>query len=97
MVTCNMCMPVSVKNVPPNSGTCDQTLLDGVIFSTLISFVHSMACSTVKAVPKNIVASSQFRVHALSFRFAAITASTMVSELDNRHAVMMVALAMLSL
>src|SRR5580692_9032945 len=97
MVTCSMCMPVNVKKVPPNSGTDDQTLLEGVIFSTTISLVHSMAWSTVNAAPKNIVASSQFRTQALSFRLPAITASTIVRELDSRHAVMMVALMMLSL
>src|ERR1700741_2155840 len=97
MVTCSMCMPVNVKNVPPNKGTADQTLLEGVIFSTTISLVHSIACRTVNAAPKNMVASSQLRVQALSFRFPAMTASTMVRELDSRHAVMMVALMMLSL
>ena len=51
----------------------------------------------MKAVPKNIVASSQFRVHARSPRCAANTPSTIVSELDSRHAVMIVALMMLSL
>src|SRR6516164_2472660 len=97
MVTCSICMPVSVKNVPPNRGTCDQTLLEGVIFSTLISLVHSIACSTVNAAPKNMVASSQLRTQGLSPRCAAITASTMVSELESRQAVITVALAILSL
>src|ERR1700745_58741 len=95
MVTCNMCMPVKVKNVPPKSGTADQGFPEGVILSAM-SRVHSWACNTVKAPPKNMVASSQLRTHGLSPRFAAITASTMVSELESRHAVMIVALAMLS-
>src|ERR1700756_1385165 len=95
MVTCSMCRPVSVKNVPPNSGTADQGLPDGVILSA-ISRVHSWACNTVKAPPKNMVASSQFRTHGLSPRLAAITASTIVSELDSRQAVITVALMMLS-
>src|SRR5579885_2265512 len=97
MVTCSMCIPVRVKNVPPKSGTDDQMLLDGVIFSTLISLVHSIACNTVNAAPKNMVASSQLRTQGLSPRFAARTASTMVSELDSKQAVITVALAMLSL
>src|SRR5580765_269802 len=91
-----MCMPVNVKNVPPNRGTADQGLPEGVMFSAM-SLVHSMAWRTVKAATKNMVASSQLRVHGLSPRFAAMTASTIVRELDSRHAVMTVALAMLSL
>src|SRR5437660_1520686 len=96
MVTCSICIPVSVKNVPPNSGTADHGLPEGVILSA-INLVHSIPCRTVKAAPKNIVASSQLRVQDLSPRLAAMTASTMVRELDSRHAVMIVALAMLSL
>ena len=49
----------------------------------------------MNAVPNTMVASSQLRVHARSPRCAANTASTMVSELDSRHAVMIVAFAML--
>src|SRR5437879_2942283 len=94
MVTCSMCMPVSVKNVPPKSGTADQGFPDGVIFSAM-RWVHSIACRTVKAAPKNMVASSQLRVHDLSPRLAAITPSTIVNELDSKQAVMMVALVML--
>src|SRR5258705_10782650 len=97
MVTCSMCMPVSVKNVPPNCGTvAAHGLLDGIMPSP-ISLVHSMACRTVNATPKNMVANSQLRVQDLSCRFAASTPSTIVSELDNRQAVITVALAMLSL
>ena len=86
-----------MKKVPPNCGTVSaQGFFHGII-PWPISLVHSIACSTTKAVPKNIVASSQFRVQGLSWRLAAMTARTMVSELDRRHAVMIVALAMLSL
>ena len=49
----------------------------------------------MNAVPNAMVASSQLRVHARSPRCAANTAITMVSELDSRHAVMMVELMML--
>src|SRR5215468_2238565 len=90
-----MCMPVRVKNVPPKSGTDDQGFPEVVILLS-IRWVHSIPCSTVNAAPKNIVASSQFRTQGLSPRLAAITASTIVSELDSRHAVMMVAFRMLS-
>ena len=91
-----MCIPVKVKNVPPKSGTADQGFPEGVILSAM-SRVHSWAWSTVKAAPKNMVASSQLRTQGLSPRLAAITASTIVSELESRQAVMMVAFAMLSL
>ena len=50
----------------------------------------------MNAVPKTIVASSQFRVHALSCRCEANTASTIVNELESRHAVMIEALIMLA-
>ena len=90
-------MPVRVKNVPPNCGTLGaQGFVKGVMPSW-INLVHSMACRMMKAPPKNIVASSQLRAQALSPRWAASTPSTMVSELESRQAVMMVALAMLSL
>src|SRR5579862_519082 len=90
-------MPVSVKNVPPNWGTVAAHGLLAGIMPSPISLVHSIACSTVKAAPKNIVASSQLRVQALSPRFAAITPRTIVSELDSRHAVINVAFAILGL
>src|SRR5207302_1472901 len=82
MVTCNMCIPVKVKNVPPKSGTADQGFPEGVILSAM-SRVHSWAWSTVKAAPKNMVASSQLRTQGLSPRLAAITASTIVRDLLN--------------
>ena len=50
----------------------------------------------MNAVPKIIVASSQLRINGRSPRCAANTANTMVRELDSRHAVMIVAFAMLS-
>ena len=55
-----------------------------------------MPCSTMNAVPNTMVASSQLRVQARSPRCAANTPITMVSELDSRHAVMIVALVMLA-
>src|SRR5437660_5820327 len=96
MVTCNMCIPVKVKNVPPKSGTADQGFPEGVILSAM-SRVHSWAWSTVKAAPKNMVASSQLRTQGLSPRLAAIKASTIVREPDGRQAVPLGAFAMLSL
>src|SRR5215469_169992 len=97
IVTCSMCIPVRVKNVPPNCGTvASHGLLDGIIPSPM-SLVHSMACKTVNAAPKNIVARSQLRVHALSPRLAARTPSTMVRELESKQAVITVAFAMLGL
>src|SRR2546427_7340270 len=92
-----MCIPVRVKNVPPNCGTVGAHGLVNGVMPSLISLLHSMPCSTMNAVPKAIVASSQLRVHALSRRCAANTPSTIVSELESRHAVMIVALKMLSL
>src|SRR6266478_5436788 len=68
----------------------------GSVSPSLISLLHSIPCNTMNAAPKAMVASSQFRVQALSRRWAANTAITMVSELDSRHAVMMVELMMLS-
>src|SRR5207249_1685826 len=92
-----MCMPVRVKNVPPNCGTDGaQGFVNGVMPSW-ISLLHSMPCSRTKAAPKNMVANNQLRVRILSPRWAANTPNTMVSELDSRQAVMMVALMMLSL
>ena len=55
-----------------------------------------MPCRMMNAVPNAIVASSQFRVHARSWRCAANTAITIVNELDSRHAVMIVAFVMLA-
>src|SRR5271165_7314086 len=92
-----MCIPVSVKNVPPNCGTLAAHGLPDGVMPPAISLLHSIPCNTIKAVPNAMVASSQFRVQLLSPRWAANTAITMVSELESRHAVMMVALAMLSL
>src|SRR5439155_284712 len=92
-----MCMPVRVKNVPPNCGTDGaQGFVNGVMPSW-ISLLHSMPCSRTKAAPKNMVANNQLRVRILSPRWAANMPNTMVSELDSRQAVMMVALMMLSL
>ena len=92
-----MCIPVRVKNVPPNCGTfAAQGLLKGVSPSWIRLF-HSRACSTTNTAPKNIVARIHLTVPLRSPFFAASTPSTMVSELESRHAVMMVALAMLSL
>src|SRR5207245_10103445 len=87
MVTCNMCIPVKVKNVPPKSGTADQGFPEGVILSAM-SRVHSWACSTVKAAPKNMVASSQLRTHGLSQQLADIKASTIIRKLERKKDVM---------
>src|SRR5256885_4182032 len=92
MLTCSMCMPVSVKNVPANCGTffmaCTNSGFNsalplgggkiGIRMPSEISFDHSAPCSSTKPVPKAIVASSQLRVHVRSLRLDAITASTMV-------------------
>src|SRR6266568_4048717 len=92
-----MCMPVRVKNVPPNWGTLGaQGFVKGVKPSP-ISPVHSLACNTINAVPKNIVARSHTRVFFRSATLAARTASTMVTELESRHPVIIVALMMLDL
>src|SRR6185437_12617211 len=97
MVTCSMCMPVRVKKVPPNWGTFfAQGLLKGRRPS-VISPLHSLACSTTNKAPKNMVASSHFTVALWSPFFEASTPSTMVRELDSRQTVMMVALMMLDL
>src|SRR6266849_2184400 len=69
----------------------------GIVNPSPISLLHSMPCSTMNAVPNTMVASSQFRVQALSPRCAANTPITIVRELESRHAVMIVALIMLSL
>src|ERR1700730_14327437 len=109
MVTCSMCIAVNPKNVAANCGTpveifayslsiCPAGLGNpGSVSPSWISLVHSMPCRTMNAVPNAIVANSQFRVQARSCRCAANTAITMVSELDNRQAVITVALMMLSL
>src|ERR1700722_11388752 len=96
MVTCSICIPVSVKNVPPNCGTDGAHGLANGVTPLSITWVHSIPCNTANAVPKAIVASSQLRVQALSPRCAANTPSTIVNELDSRHDVIIVALVMLS-
>src|SRR5581483_812705 len=95
MVTCSMCSPVSVKNVPPNCGTFGaQGLVFGVMPSS-INVIHSRMCSTTNIAPQNMVAASQRTVRLRSPWLEAYTASTMVSELVNRKAVITVALMML--
>src|ERR1017187_10843793 len=69
----------------------------GSVSPSPISLLHSIPCSTMNAVPKAMVASSQYRVHARSPRCDANTPSTIVNELDSRQAVMIVALVILSL
>src|SRR3977135_2722596 len=104
MVTCSMCIEVRPKNVAGNCATlfdiaanspaaCPEGFGNpGMVRPSPISLLHSMPCSTMNAVPNTMVASSQLRVHALSPRCAANTPITIVSELESRHAVMMVAL-----
>src|SRR5580700_10017616 len=90
-------MPVKVKNVPPNCGTLGaHGFLNGVMPSPM-SPLHSLACSTINAEPKTIVAKIHQRVQRTSPRRAANTPRTMVSELESRQPVMIVALAMLAL
>src|SRR5512146_151766 len=94
MITWVMCRPVSAKNVPPNSGTF-QGLLNAVTCSTLISRIHSLACSTTNARPPAMVA----RIHppaALRLPwFIAWTAMTMVRLLESRQNVITVEKMML--
>src|SRR5437879_13813520 len=90
-------MPVTVENVPPNCSTEEGQGLVNVVMPSYNSLLHTMPCSTTKAAPKNMVANNQLRVRLLSPRRAANTPNTIVSELDSRQAVMMVALMMLSL
>src|ERR1039458_8161631 len=84
-----MCRPVSAKNVPPNSGT-PQGFLKGVTPSTLISFIHSLKCSTTNAAPQTMVATIQRTVALRLPWFMACTAMTMVRLLDRRQNVMTV-------
>src|SRR5260370_19372888 len=105
----SMCVAGSPIKVAPNRGTHVEIVANspdscpagfgnpGKLNPSWMSLVHSMPCKTINAVPKNIVASSQLRVQERSCRWAANTAITIVSELESRHAVMMVALMMLSL
>src|SRR4030081_3170558 len=104
-----MCIPVSPKNVAPNWGTVLETSTNSDAtcwFGTAgkigrrrpsgVRLLHSLGGRTIKTNPHAMVAKSQ-RTRALSFpRAAALTAKTIVSELVNRNAVMMVALTMLS-
>src|ERR1700722_8344545 len=104
-----MCIAVNPKKVAANCGTPVEILANspascpadlgnpGTVNPSWINFVHSIPCRTMNAVPKAIVANNQFRVHVGSFRCAANTAITMVSELESRQAVITVALMMLSL
>src|SRR5260370_41759674 len=95
MVTCSMCIPVRVKNVPPNCGTVGaQGLANGVMPSP-ISLLHSIPCNTLNAVPNPMVANSQLRRQGLSPRCATNTAITIVRELESRHAVIIVDMMML--
>jgi len=103
-----MCIAVRPKNVAGNCGTFFEMSANspaaapagfgnpGMVSPSPISLLHSMPCSTMKAVPNAMVASSQFRVQARSPRCAANTAITIVNELDSRQAVMIVALVMLA-
>src|SRR3981081_2208938 len=91
-----MCIPVRVKNVPPNCGTVGAHGFVNGVMPSPISLLHSIPCSTMNAVPNPMVASSQLRSQGLSPRCAANTAITMVSELESKHAVMIVALMLLS-
>src|SRR5271157_2367798 len=103
-----MCIPVSPKKVAANWGTVLDTLTNSDAVSwfgtagnmgrrrpSAIRLLHSLACRTIKPIPHAMVANRK-RTRFLSFpRDAALTASTMVSELVNRNPVIMVALTML--
>src|SRR5947209_1129713 len=107
-----MCIAVNPKKACGNCGTFLEisaiSPLDAVFATpsklmkpeidspSSISLLHSIPCSTMNAVPNTMVASNQLRVQARSPRCDANTPSTIVSELDSRHAVMMVALEMLA-
>src|SRR5260370_6580784 len=103
-----MCIPVSQKKVAASWGTVFDTSTNSDATSwcgtagkmgrrrpSAIKLLHSLAWRTMKPTPHAMVANSQSR-RVLSFpRAAALTARTMVSELVNRHAVMIVALTIL--
>src|ERR1039458_209292 len=103
-----MCIPVNPKKVAANCGTVFETLANSDAASwpgtagkigqgspSELRWLHSLPWRMMKPVPHAMVASSQSR-RALSLPFAAaLTARTIVKELVNRNAVMMVALTML--
>src|SRR5438105_15317010 len=104
-----MCIPVKVKNVEGNCGTLFATLANsaltawhgtwgniGSVSPSAMRLLHSRPCRTTNAAPQTIVASSQIVCIFASFWTDARTASTMVSELVSRNAVMIVALTMLA-
>src|SRR5271157_4885512 len=103
-----MCIPVSPKKVAANWGTVLDTLTNSDAVSwcgtagkmgrrrpSAIRLLHSLAWRMIKPAPHAMVANRKRR-RFFSFPFdAALTARTMVRELVNRNAVMMVALTML--
>src|ERR1044072_3733058 len=98
VATWNMCKPVMVKNVAPNSG---EGGMPSVVVNTLtqcsgrkngrmpscIRCCHSIKWSTIKATPKKIVARIHFLAFALSPLLEADTPKTIVKLDDSRQKV----------
>src|ERR1044072_5179862 len=106
--TWNMCKPVIVKKVAPNSGvgSWPSVVVKAVTHSpgnangcspSWIKWFHSVICSTRKARPKKIVARIHFRALALSPRAEADTPKTIVRLDESRQNVISEAKRMLGL
>src|SRR6185503_18778579 len=98
VATWNMCRPVIVKNVAPNSGDGRRpsavvkvaTQCAGKLNGrspSLIKWFHSMRWRITKAAPKKMVPSIHFRAAVLSPRLEAETPKTMVKLDDSRQKV----------
>src|SRR5687768_10290299 len=94
-----MCRPVIVKKVAPKSGdgSCPSVVVNTCTqcsgrrngpSPSCIKWFHSIKWRTMKAAPKNIVASIHLRAAALSPRLDADTPNTMVKLDDSRQNVM---------
>src|SRR4029078_984982 len=99
VATWNMCRPVIVKNVAPNSGDgkCPSAVVKvepqcaGKLNGrnpSLIKWFHSIRWRTTKAAPKKIVPRIHLRAAALSPRLEAETPNTMVRLEESRQNVM---------